>query len=74
MAYRDLKGYLSVLENRGKLRRVKKADIPQHDPARLVGSRVAIDATRKHAYPAVALPPKEHLDRAAETWREYEIE
>ena len=24
MAYRDLKEYLSVLENRGKLRRVKK--------------------------------------------------
>jgi len=50
------------------------ADVPQHDPVRFVGSRVAIDATKKHAYPAVALPPKEHLDLVAERWREYEIE
>ena len=48
--------------------------IPQHDPIREVGSRVAIDATKKHAYPAIALPPKEHLDRVAAQWKEYGIE
>jgi UbiD family decarboxylase len=48
-------------------------DVPQHDPVRLVGSRVAIDATRKHAYPGISLPPQEHLDRVAERWDDYGI-
>lgn len=47
--------------------------VPQHDPVREVGSRVAIDATRKHDYPAIALPPKEHLDRVAAQWEKYGI-
>ncbi len=44
--------------------------VPQHDPVRLVGSRLAIDATKKHEYPAVSLPPKEHLDLVASRWKE----
>lgn len=48
--------------------------VPQHNPSRLVGSRVAIDATKKHEYPAVSLPPKEHLDLVASRWKEYGIE
>ncbi len=48
--------------------------VPQHDPIREVGSRVAIDGTRKHAYPAIALPPKEHLDLVASRWKDYGIE
>lgn len=48
--------------------------VPQHHPSRTVGSRVAIDATRKHPYPAVSLPPKEHLDKVAAQWKEYGIE
>lgn len=48
--------------------------VPQHDPQRDVSSRVAIDATKKHDYPAVSLPPKEHLDLVAESWKEYGIE
>ena len=48
--------------------------VPQHHPSRQVGSRIAIDATRKHDYPAVSLPPKEHLDRIARNWKEYGIE
>jgi UbiD family decarboxylase len=48
--------------------------VPQHHPSRHVGSRVAIDATRKHEYPAVSLPPQEHLDIVARRWREYGIE
>lgn len=46
----------------------------QHDPTRRLGSRVAIDATKKHEYPAVSLPPQEHLDRVAAHWKEYGIE
>lgn len=48
--------------------------VPQHHPSRHVGSRVAIDATRKHDYPAVSLPPKEHLDLVASRWKDYGIE
>jgi UbiD family decarboxylase len=48
--------------------------VPQHHPSRYVGSRVAIDATRKHDYPAVSLPPQEHLDLIARNWKEYGIE
>ncbi|MGH7832444.1 MAG: UbiD family decarboxylase [Candidatus Binatia bacterium] len=48
--------------------------VPQHHPSRAVGSRIAIDATRKHEYPPIALPPKEHLDLVASRWKEYRIE
>ena len=48
--------------------------VPQHHESRHVGSRIAIDATRKHEYPAVSLPPKEHLDLVATQWKEYGIE
>jgi hypothetical protein len=46
----------------------------QHDPRRNIGTRVGIDATRKHKYPAISLPPKEHLDLVAGRWNEYGIE
>ncbi len=48
--------------------------VPQHDPVRLVGSRLSIDATKKHEYPAISLPPKEHLDLVASRWKEYGID
>jgi hypothetical protein len=50
------------------------ASVLQHHPSRYVGSRLAIDATRKHEYPAISLPPKEHLDLVASHWQEYGIE
>jgi UbiD family decarboxylase len=50
------------------------ASVPQHHPSRYIGTRVAIDATRKHEYPALSLPPKEHLDIVASRWKEYGIE
>lgn len=49
------------------------ATVPQHHPSRNLGSRLAIDATRKHQYPAISLPPKEHLDLVASRWKEYGI-
>lgn len=48
--------------------------VPQHDPVRLVGARVAIDATKKHSYPAISLPPQQHLDRVAANWKDYGID
>jgi UbiD family decarboxylase len=50
------------------------ASVPQHHPSRTHGSRLAIDATRKHAYPAISLPPKDHLETVARRWKEYGIE
>jgi len=38
-----------------------------------VSSRVGIDATRKHVYPALAVPPKRDLDRVAAKWDTYGI-
>ncbi len=47
------------------------SDIPQHDPRRRSGSKMLIDATRKHPYPPAARGPKEFIDRAREKWSEY---
>ena len=41
--------------------------------AEQVSSRVGIDATRKHKYPNVAIPPREHLERVSQQWDSYGI-
>ena len=38
-----------------------------------VSSKVGIDATRKHPYPAPSVPPQEHLDKVAANWKKYGI-
>jgi UbiD family decarboxylase len=38
-----------------------------------VSSKLGIDATRKHAYPAPSVPPKEHLEKVAAQWGRYGI-
>ncbi|MCL5075824.1 MAG: UbiD family decarboxylase [Chloroflexi bacterium] len=45
--------------------------VPQTDRARLMGSKIGIDATRKHEYPALALPPAEHLELVEKNWIAY---
>jgi len=47
------------------------ADIPQHDPRRRTGSKILIDATRKHTYPPRARVPTELIDKAKEKWTQY---
>ncbi|MGZ9188234.1 MAG: UbiD family decarboxylase [Candidatus Binatia bacterium] len=47
------------------------SDIPQHDPRRRRGSKMLIDATRKHPYPPAARVPKEFIDKATLKWSEY---
>ncbi len=37
----------------------------------MLGSKVFIDATRKHAFPARSLPPREDLERVDAVWRDY---
>ncbi len=45
--------------------------VPQHDPSRRISSLMAIDATMKHDYPPLALPPREHLEYVDANWRKY---
>ncbi len=45
--------------------------VPSTDRARLIGSKLGIDATRKFAYPPVALPPQDHLAYVDQHWRDY---
>jgi UbiD family decarboxylase len=47
------------------------ADVPQHDPRRRAGSKMLIDATRKHAYPPAARVPREDIQAAQKKWKEY---
>jgi UbiD family decarboxylase len=46
-------------------------DIPQHDPRRRAGSKILIDATRKHTYPPAARVPKEHIAAVQKKWSSY---
>ena len=46
-------------------------DVPQEDLSRRVSSKIGIDATRKHAFPDVAVPPKEHLELVRKNWQSY---
>lgn len=48
-----------------------REDVLQQDPSRRLSSKIGIDATRKHAYPAVAVPPREHLERVRNDWSSY---
>lgn len=47
------------------------AAVPQEDISRRVSSKLGIDATRKHAFPEIAAPPKEHLDLIRKNWQSY---
>lgn len=46
-------------------------EVVQLDPSRRLSAKIGIDATKKHKYPATALPPAEDLDRARSRWAEY---
>jgi UbiD family decarboxylase len=48
-----------------------REDVLQQDPTRRLSSKIGIDATRKHEFPAVAVPPPEHLDRIRNEWTSY---
>ena len=47
------------------------ADVPLHHESRWVASKMAIDATRKHQYPPMAIPPKEDLEEVDRRWEKY---
>lgn len=47
------------------------ADEPQLTRRRQTASKLFIDATMKHTYPPLALPPREHLEKVAATLEDY---
>lgn len=47
------------------------ADEPQLTRRRQMASKLFIDATMKHTYPPLALPPREHLEKVAATLEDY---
>lgn len=47
---------------------------PVSDERRALGSKVGIDATRKHAFPPIAFPPKEHVLEVEKRWKEYGLD
>jgi len=42
-------------------------------PTEQVSSKVGIDATKKHSFPHLAVPPREHLERVDAQWERYGI-
>ena len=50
---------------------VAPADVQQHIREQLTGSKVGIDAMRKFLFPAVAIPPKEHMTKVRSQWERY---
>lgn len=44
------------------------------EPTAQISSKVGIDATCKHSYPALAVPPREHLERVDAQWERYGIQ
>ncbi|MFQ5853306.1 MAG: UbiD family decarboxylase [Candidatus Binatia bacterium] len=42
-------------------------------PTEQTSSKLGIDATRKHPFPALAVPPKEHLEKVEAQWERYGI-
>lgn len=46
-------------------------EVRQEESTRRVSSKLGIDATRKHKFPPLALPPREHLARVRQEWKKY---
>jgi len=49
-------------------------DVNQDERKVVLSSKVGVDATRKHKFPARSIPPKEDLDRIDAQWAEYGLE
>jgi len=49
-------------------------DVDQAERQDMLSSKVGIDATRKHKFPARSIPPKEDMARVDAMWAEYGLE
>lgn len=52
---------------------IGNVDIPQEKKSFLTASKMGIDATKKHTFPPLALPPKEHLEKVQSQWDKYNL-
>jgi UbiD family decarboxylase len=50
---------------------VAGGEVDQAERQDVLSSKVGIDATRKHRFPARSIPPKEDLDRVDGQWSDY---
>jgi UbiD family decarboxylase len=50
------------------------ADAPREVRRGQLSAKVGIDATRKHGYPARAIPPREHLEAVDRRWETYGLD
>ena len=53
---------------------VAEEDVNQLERKTVLSSKVGVDATRKHAFPARSVPPREDLDRVDAQWADYGLE
>ena len=53
---------------------VAEEDVNQLERKTVLSSKVGVDATRKHTFPARSVPPQEDLDRVDAQWADYGLE
>ena len=72
---RSLVDYLVCPETGAPLTlEVAEEDVDQDERKVVLSSKVGVDATRKHRFPARSVPPKEDLDRVDAHWADYGLE
>lgn len=49
-------------------------DAQRYERRSQLSAKVSIDATRKHAYPARSIPPREHLEEVDRRWETYGLD
>ncbi|PWU24510.1 MAG: hypothetical protein C5B48_05990 [Candidatus Rokuibacteriota bacterium] len=49
-------------------------DVDQHARKEVLSSKVGVDATRKHKFPARSIPPQEDMERIDRQWADYGLE
>ena len=49
-------------------------DVDQDERKTVLSSKVGVDATRKHPFPARSIPPRADLDRVDAQWDQYGID
>ena len=53
---------------------VAEPSVDQHERKTVLSSKVGVDATRKHKFPALSVPPRADMDRIDAHWSEYGLE
>jgi UbiD family decarboxylase len=62
---------MRVLPNTGAIELDPSGYPPEEIPVENLGSKIIIDATKRWTYPAISLPPREHLAAVIDDWAAY---